>query len=204
MNKIQIKHKATGDVLLEVETEKDDLSGADLRGGNLSGADLRGANLCGANLRWVYMSEANLSGADLSEANLSEADLSGANLSGANLSGAAGLLDSAEYIAEHFEATEEGVIVYKQFARHYPPPEHWTIEPGAVLTEVVSPCRAVACACGISVSTREWEFAAGLPVWKCLIRWEWMAGVVVPYNTDGKIRCGKLQLLEVVEEESDG
>jgi hypothetical protein len=35
--------------------------------------------------------------------------------------------------------------------------------------------------------------------WKVLIRWEWLAGVIVPYNTDGKIRCERCELLEIVE-----
>jgi uncharacterized protein YjbI with pentapeptide repeats len=64
------------------------LSGANLRYANLSGANLSGANLSGANLSGVNLRYANLSGANLSGANLSGANLSGANLSGANLSGA--------------------------------------------------------------------------------------------------------------------
>ena len=36
-------------------------------------------------------------------------------------------------------------------------------------------------------------------IWKLLIRWEWLPGVVVPYNTDGKIRCERAELVEVVE-----
>ena len=36
-------------------------------------------------------------------------------------------------------------------------------------------------------------------IWKVLIRWEWLPGVCVPYNTDGKIRCERVQLLEIVE-----
>lgn len=28
----------------------------------------------------------------------------------------------------------------------------------------------------------------------------WLADVVVPYNTDGKIRCGKAELVKIVKE----
>ena len=40
-------------------------------------------------------------------------------------------------------------------------------------------------------------------VWKCLIRYEWACGITVPYNTNGKIRCGRLQLLNVVDLEEE-
>ena len=58
----------SGELILE--TESQDLSGADLRHADLRGAHLRGANLSGANLRG-----ANLRGADLIYSNLSGADL---------------------------------------------------------------------------------------------------------------------------------
>ena len=55
---------------LILETESQDLSGANLRHADFRGAHLRGANLRGANLRG-----ANLRGADLIYSNLSGADL---------------------------------------------------------------------------------------------------------------------------------
>lgn len=36
-------------------------------------------------------------------------------------------------------------------------------------------------------------------IWKVLIRWEWLCGVCVPYNSDGKIRCERVELVEIVE-----
>ena len=78
---------------LILETESQDLSGANLRHANLRGAHLRGANLSGANLRGANLRGAdliysNLSGADLRSANLRGADLIYSNLSSANLRGA--------------------------------------------------------------------------------------------------------------------
>ena len=35
-------------------------------------------------------------------------------------------------------------------------------------------------------------------IWRCRIRWMDLPGVVIPYNTDGKARCNRLELLEVV------
>ena len=161
---------------------------------NLSDADLSGANLRGA----------DLSGADLSGANLSGADLRGADLSGADLSGAKGLLSSVNYMEAHFERTPDGYIAYKIFGGEYTTPESWKIEKGSVITENVNFNRTNACGCGINVAPLEWVKAnyghKNRDIWKVLIRWEWLCGVCVPYNTDGKIRCERVELVEVVKE----
>ena len=152
-----------------------------------------------------YLSGADLSGADLSDADLSGADLSGADLSGADLSdadlsGAHGLLDAINCMEAHFERTDEGYIVYKTFGENYSAPESWKIEPGSIIEETVNCNRTTECGCGINVAPLEWVRRSGRnKPYKLLIRWEWLPGVVVPYNTDGKIRCSKAQILEVVE-----
>ena len=141
-----------------------------------------------------------LSGADLSDANLSDANLRGADLSGANLSGSQGLLDAINFMEAHFERTDEGYIVYKTFGENYSAPESWKIEPGEIIEETVNCDRTTECGCGINVAPLEWVRRNGCnQPYKLLIRWEWLPGVVVPYNTDGKIRCSKAQILEAVE-----
>ena len=182
------------------------LSYANLRYANLSRANLSDANLSYANLRYANLSRANLSDANLSRAylsraylsgaNLSDANLSDANLSDANLSGASGLIDATDYIGAHFERVKDGYIVYKTFGGSYSKPDSWTIEPGAIIEEVCNPNRTDVCGCGINVAPIEWvkENYKG-DVYKLLIRWEWLAGVVVPYNTDGKIRCSRAQII---------
>ena len=171
------------------------LSGADLRRADLSGADLSGANLRGAD-----QSGANLRRADLSGADLRGADLRGANLRRADLSGSQGLLDAINYMEANFERTDEGYIVYKSFNSNYTAPDRWKIEPGEVIEEVANPDRTCECGCGINVSPLEWVKNDNYnQPYKLLIRWEWLPGVVVPYNTDGKIRCSKAQILEAVE-----
>ncbi len=177
-----------------------DLSRANLSRANLSGANLRGADLSGANLTYADLSGANLTYADLSGADLSGANLSGANLRDANLSMANGLLDPVEYIAQNFEPSQDGIIVYKTFSGQYAPPETWKVEPGSVITEICNPDRGTDCASGVNVATLAWvkKTYPNLPIWKLLIRWEWLPGVVVPFMTDGKIRCSRAQLLEVV------
>ena len=161
---------------------------ADKKGGseaNLLRADLSGADLRGADLR----------GADLSEANLS-----GANLSEANLSGATGLLPAVNFLEAHFERTEAGYIAYKTFNAIYTAPAAWGIKGGAVISENVNFDRCTECGCGINVAPLEWvkRRYVHVPIWKVLIRWEWLCGVCVPYMSDGKIRCERVELLEEV------
>ena len=152
-----------------------------------------------------YLSGADLSDADLSDANLSDADLSDANLSGADLSdadlsGSQGLIDAINYMEAHFERTDEGYIVYKSFNSSYAAPDKWSIGLGEVIEEVANPDRTCECGCGINVAPLEWVKRDNCnQPFKLLIRWEWLPGVVVPYNTDGKIRCSKAQILEAVE-----
>ena len=155
---------------------------------------------------------ADLSGADLSDANLIDANLSGANLSDANLidanliradlSGAKGLKTAKDYLSQ-FERTKNGIYVYKTFGAYNTPPDYWTIKHKSFIEEVVNPDRCTECGSGVNFATLDWikndESASKLPVWKCLIHWEDMADVVVPFGTDGKARCARLQLIEVVK-----
>jgi hypothetical protein len=184
------------------------LSGANLRYANLRYADLRYANLRYADLRYADLSNANISNANLSNADLSNANLSGANLryanlsnanlSGANLSGATGLLSASTYIADNFEKNANGIIGYKCFDQHYTPNDTWVLSSGSIIEEVVNFSRQSDCGCGVNVGTKEYvNLHTNKPtVWRVLIRWEWMVGVCVPYATDGKIRCEKVELLE--------
>jgi hypothetical protein len=100
----------------------------------------------------------------------------------------------------NFEVVKDGYIAYKVFNLHYPPPQSWEITEMSILTSNVLANRESECACGINVAPLTWfqdnHISTGL--WKVLIRWEWLPGVVVPYNTDGKIRCERIQLLEQV------
>ena len=157
----------------------------------LSGADLCRADLCRADLRR----------ADLCCADLSRADLCGADLRGADLCGATGLLNPIDYLAEKFERTEDGYVVYKVFNECYASPTEWKVEPGEIITEEVNFCRVNECGCGINAAPLEWvkRKYSGKDIYKLLIKWEWLAGVVVPYNTDGNIRCARAQIIGKVE-----
>ena len=120
----------------------------------------------------------------------------------ADLSGAKGLLSAIAYIDAHFERTDKGYIAYKTFNSQYSAPESWEIKPDSVIVENVNPNRTTTCGCGINVAPLAWvrrNNNDSAVIWKVLIEWPWLAGVVVPYGTDGKIRCEKVRLLEVVE-----
>ena len=143
-------------------------------------------------------------GADLIGANLIGADLRRADLSGADLSGAKGITVAKSYLYQ-FEKDKNGIIVYKAIGNTcYIAPTHWDIKKGAFLEEVVNPLRTMDCGSGVNFATLEWIRKAfkdrDITVWKCRILWEDMADVVVPYNTDGKARCARLQLIEPLKE----
>ena len=193
--------------LREADLSEADLRGADLSGANLSGANLRWADLHEADLRGADLSGANLSGAnlrwaDLSGADLSGANLSGANLSGAHLSGAQGIFDPCAWLAANCKRVRGGIEAYKTFGLYNQPPESWKQEPGAEISEVVNPNPTDGCGCGVNVATLDWvrrNSDKNLPIWKVLVKWEWMVGAVVPYGTDGKFRVPRAKLVEVVE-----
>lgn len=179
---------------------------ADMHCANLEDVTLYKANLSGANLIRANLKDANLYGADLKDANLSDANMEGVNLSGANmegvnLSGAKNLLSPINYLKENFERADEGYIVYKCFNNMYSAPDKWDISIGSVIEEEVNPNRTTTCGCGINVAPLDWvrnEYPHR-QVYKLLIRWEWLSGVVVPYNTDGKIRCARAEIIEKVD-----
>jgi hypothetical protein len=181
-----------------------DLSDANLSSANLSSADLSSADLSGANLRDANLSSADLRDANLSSANLSSADLSGANLRNANLrnadlSSAIGLLNPIDFLKENFVQTDDGFVVYKTFNRQYSSPSFWILKGGSFITEVVNYDPCCDCACGINFATKEWiqkNIDKEPVVWKCLLTWEGLATLCVPYNSDGKARCGQLLLIE--------
>jgi hypothetical protein len=187
-----------------------DLRYADLRGANLRGARLKDANLRRADVRGARLEDADLSGADLTNALLSRAHLAGANLEdailrGADLAGVSGLLDPIAWLERHCERDADGLVVYKLFNTHSPAQPSWTVEPGAILSETVNPDPATSYGSGINVATRAWHELLGIrTVWRCRIRWLWLAGVVVPYATNGVFRTGRLELLEQVRLPSAG
>lgn len=216
----QAKYNLDNANLRSAELQGVDLCDADLRfanlhNANLRDADLRGANLMAAELTGTCFRDADLRDANLQDAAVCYADLRGANLlgatlkkanlAGANLSGAKGLPSQRSFM-DQFEYGVYGVVVYKAIGDTiYPIPDHWTIEPRQYLKEVVNHNRTDECGCGVNFATREWceEVYPKSDLWACLIEWEDMVDVCVPYNTTGQARCGRLKLLQMVHKASD-
>ena len=188
--------------LSDADLSDANLSCANLSDANLSDANLSDADLSCANLSCANLSDANLSDANLSDANLSDANLSCANLSDADLSDAEGVLSSIDFMNEHFEKIDEGYIAYKTFGTFYSINSNWKIEVGEVLQENVNFNRNNECGCGINVAPLKWvkNQTGDLPIYKVLIRNEWLMGVCVPYLSDGKIRCERVEILGVVDD----
>ena len=104
---------------------------------------------------------------------------------------------------KNFEKTEDGYIAYKTFGEFYQK-EGWTVQEHAIITENVDFGRTQGCSCGINVGTLGWvKSNCKREIWKVLIRWEWLCGVCVPYESKGKIRCERVELLEIVEQDSE-
>lgn len=129
-----------------------------------------------------------------------KADLREANLSGANLSGAEGILLASDWLDENFECDDKGFIVYRAQKGSLDHPKHWKFGTGLFLTEIPNPNRGTECGCGVSFATLAWvKKRHKAPYWRCRINWKDLPDVVVPFNTDGKARCSRLELLEIVE-----
>lgn len=189
---------------------------ANLRGANLSGvnfghrefydASFRGSILAGADFTGSRLVGVDFTIANLRNANFTSAYVSRCSFVGANLSGAIGLLNASDWMEQNFGADSKGYVVYKIFGlTPYSSiiPDSWRRIPGAFLAEVVCRDRTSDCGCGVNFGTREWCYRFGYgrqpELWRCRIRWRDLPGVVVPYGTDGKARCERLELLDVVK-----
>ena len=177
------------------------LNNANLARFHLAGANLIRANLSRANLTEARLRGANLAGACLTGANLTRADLIGANLISVNLSNAVGLISPFEWMESNFEKTCTGYIVYKAFGNTPYNSMVWgNPKKGKTISEVVNPCRTDNCGCGVNFATEEWVisnyFGYKTQIWQMLLRWKWLSTLVVPYNTDGKARCGILECVK--------
>ena len=222
MKKIEIENRFTGSIILsgKYESIRDaleknpgaNLFGADLPRANLSGADFTGADLTRANLFGANLSGADLSGADLPGADLTRADLSWANLSGANLSGAdlTGANLSYSYLKRivsnsarlkyiGFKETKNHWIGYKTFGSFNQPPQKWSIKKGSTIREFVNHDIWTDCGAGVNIGTLNWvkhNISAQNDIW--LVHIPKTADIIVPFNSDGKIRVSECKLIEIV------
>jgi len=198
------------------------MSNTSIQAGVLEGCYFRGTDmscmtLTYANMRYSYFSHVNFLHSRLTEADMRDTQITAcklrdtlfigtkmegcvirdSDLSSANLSGSRGLLDPAQYMRKHFQKTDGGYIAYKVFGVSHEPPAYWHIMPGAILEEEVNPDRTALYGCGVNLGTAEFvcQRLAVSSVWECLISWEDLPSVIVPYATDGWIRCRRVRLI---------
>lgn len=107
------------------------------------------------------------------------------------------------------EPHPEGFVFYKIFNYMYPCPDHWVLEKDSVIEEVVDNNGVRGCSYGINVATLDWVQAQmqcvpntgqKIEVWKVLIEYPDLVDVCIPFRTEGKIRAGRVRLLERIDE----
>lgn len=180
---------------------------------NLSCANLNHADLSNSDLTCVDLYGANLSYASLENANLLNTNFVSANLTNTILSGAKNLIKASEYMRLNFNWDKEGYYVYKQISHIWGKPDKWKVDEGCYIEQVVNRLPTIAWDndnFGVTFGVKEYCMTKhenllkenkdytnyGSSVWLCLIYWTDLPDVVVPYNTEGQARCGRLQLVQ--------
>lgn len=105
---------------------------------------------------------------------------------------------------ECFTFNEKGeMIVYKAFDAYYKRPDSWKIEEGSIIEENVDADPMTLCSYGINAcATIEDllnEVGHHKDVWECVVKPQWLPGVVFPSDGHKFCRCEKLQLVRKVE-----
>ena len=178
-----------------------ELNDAELNDAELNNAKLNYAELKNAKLNNAKLNDAELKNAKLNNAELKNAKLNDAELNNADLSGVTGLLNSADFMSQ-FKKDKRGILVYKSIGNtFYDMPSKWIVAEGEFITEIPNPNRSVACGCGVNFATLDWCKAnfRDSTIWLCRINWIDLSDVAVPYNTDGKARCARLELIRPLD-----
>ena len=198
-------------VFHEVEAKLANFEGADFEGAHFERARFVDCDFSNADFRGAHFSETNFLDCDLSKATFRNARVMGrpshedgarikdCKTLGVDWSGVEGFHDPVEFMKSNFETDDLGFIVFKAFSQYYPAPSYWTIEPGSILRENVTYSRSRECAPGINVASLAWvkqNMDSWKDIWIGRIRYEWLVDVVVPFDSDGKIRTGWLELLQ--------
>lgn len=188
--------------LWRVRFDGADFSFANLSGTDLFGAQARKANFSFANLEETYFRCSDLEGANFDWANLTNSNLEFANLYNAKVNLANGLFDSIDFLSDNFEKSQSGYIVYAQFGPTRDlTKKRWQIKQDSIIRARIDFDRRNICGDGIKVAPLQWFRKRNRykhVVWKCLIEWPWLAGVCVPYGTNGAIRASRIRLLEAI------
>jgi len=163
------------------------------------------------NLGFTELHYCELKSCDFKYADFTRTLFVGSHFNDCDMSQAKGLISQSEWIKNNLEATSNGYICYKSFNEYYSPPNSWhPIELGKYVEENVNTSRTSLCSYGVNIGTL--DFAARSiqcipvesdynPVYECLIEFADLADVVVPFNTDGKFRAGRVKILRKIDRE---
>jgi len=175
-----------------------------------SNCTLIASNFQNCIFKWSSFNNCNLRKINFTGSKFDQFSIYDSNTFGINLSNTFGLLKQSKFLNK-FKKTNDGIICYKTFNCSYKSNQNWKIEENSIIEEEVDFDRWNNCGCGINVATKKWVkyFARTshvdgllykkLDIWKCLIPNDATPTIVVPYNSDGKFRVGKLKLLKKVK-----
>lgn len=124
------------------------------------------------------------------------------SFNGTNFKGSTGLSSPIDIIAGNYEKTENGYIGYCAFDK--------TPEPGQIFTETVNTNRSTPS--GIHVMTKEhmdWIYKdketgkyktryKKVEIWEVIIPFEYLSGVVTPFDFHGEIYCERVKVTKFV------
>lgn len=177
----------------------------------VQGASFGGATLYHTELTVVYVSRATT----FIGANMRQVKLNGI-VGALNTSGMQGLLDPWVWLTGNFKFDPSlgGFLVFKAHGvgtpSHESTPETWVFEENKSLREVADGDAFNPCGAGVNFGTARyvWEKFGKFPhdcktldFWVCLLDMEGLAGLVVPYDNDGKARTTHLRLLHKISRE---
>jgi uncharacterized protein YjbI with pentapeptide repeats len=187
--------------LYKVNLQHANLENADLSSANLENANLENANLKNANLSYANLKNANFENALFLDTNLKNTNLENANLLHVNVSKTKGLLNPLNWLKENFEQNSDGFIVSRCFlSPYFKSRDKWVIEEGSVIEEISNLNPTQMYGCGVTFGTLElvkYEVTRynEKDIWMCLLAYEDLANLCVPYSTNSTARCAKLTLL---------
>ena len=208
----ELDHPAeiTGITVRGIELSDVDLSYCDIRNSTFidckfTNVTFKGAHLQNNNFKDCMFYNSLVKSSRLRYSDFTEAKFFKlSNMIDVDLSGSTGLVSPIDFMEKNFEKTEEGYIAYKSFNTYYNSPKSWNLVPGEVIQETPNCNRFEQCGCGINVAPLSWMItdaeSGDKEVWKVLIKFEWLPGIVVPYIGDGKVRCEKVKLIEKIED----
>lgn len=138
-----------------------------------------------------YMEHICIEHSNFIDCNLKRITILDINAQETNFSNCEMNYNPVKFLENNFEFTSEGMIGYKIFGLHYQSPKEWDIKEGGIINTSGNTDIFISCASGFNIGSKLWIMQNGnlsSIVWKVLVPYKSLCGVVVPYNSDGKIR----------------